>query len=131
MLIDVVYDSGAQLIWSGETEPNDLFTDMFVQGLSTMRVVVESDDLTPFDPVEEEKLSKQHFQPDTHISHHAASSPKVEEIAYSGPRDDTVDTFAVMKGETAAFRDLDFAVRRAVSRLIEISGSGYVGATRK
>ena len=57
MLIDIIYDSGKRLVWSGEAEPKELFTDLFIRGLSTLRVVVERDDLTPFDPAEEAKLS--------------------------------------------------------------------------
>lgn len=135
MLIDVIYDSGVKLVWRGEVGPLDLFTDMFVDGHSKLKVVVESDDLTPFDPREEALLSQKSAEAAvdkvTHIQHHTPSQ-KIEEITFSRPdsKEDS-DTFQVMKGETAAFRDLDFAVRRAVSRLIEMSGRQYRDAARK
>lgn len=147
MLIDVIYDSGVKLIWSGEVGPKELFTDMFVQGLSNLNVVVESDDLTPFDPQLEEELSlksREAAESATsssnaptavhHIQHHIPS-PRSEPIQFGkqkdGPDDDDDNTFQIMKGETAAFRDLDFAVRRAISRLIEMSGKQYMEAASR
>jgi predicted ATPase len=163
MLIDVIYDSGVHLVWSGEVEPKQMFTDMFIKGKSNLKINVESDDLTPFDPRLEEELTREsrtaafneiasspkvagsgdkpvhHIKHNSH--HHMAESINVggkqadiaADEAVDGPGDDSddADSFHIMKGETAAFRDLDFAVRRAISRLIEMSGKQYMESNRK
>lgn len=133
MLIDVIYDSGCRFVWSGEAEPKKLFKDMFVEGLSTLRIVIESDDLSPFDP-EVEQLSAAQSRPTgqiQHIQHHSTSRPRENVKCVQSDHANNADTFSVMKGEMASFRDLDFAVRRAVSRLVEMSGKPYINAGRK
>lgn len=131
MLVDVIYDSGVKLVWSGEAEPKDLFTDLFVEGRSNLKVIVESDDLTPCDTEYEQELTQRSREMDlcvekggsvTHIKHHSA----VPEVGKIKCTENTEATFHVMKGETAAFKDLEFAVRRAISRLVEMGGKQYM-----
>lgn len=131
MLIDVCYDSRVQLVWSGEVEPQYLFTDLFLQGVSALKVLVESDDLSPVDAKEEARLSAAGKEKNvTHIYHHLPS-PTADKVQFPPPRNETADAFVVMKGETAAFKDLEFAVQRATSRLIEMSGQDYMNSNRK
>lgn len=173
MLVDVIYDAGVQLVWSGATAPEELFTDMFEYGSSHLKVLIESDDLTPFDlydaahketsaisTTSNTKAGSPQAQFGRHVSHHSPPSANtISNLQFDGSGSNSVSstgddqgqkeltealdslkkwqtskgtssTFHIMKGESAAFRDLDFAVKRVISRLIEMSGKQYRNESR-
>jgi predicted ATPase len=144
-LIDEVYDAGTRIVWTGAAPPLELFEDLF-RKTSHVRVDVSADDLTPFDPAGD--LRREQSSPIERTLHHGAVTPpgyqdrfRLNEAKYSSKdptgqsieeeaSNSTDDVVHISKGESAAYTDLNLALQRAASRLIEMSGVAYQPARR-
>jgi predicted ATPase len=104
MLIDVIYDNRVKLFWTGEKPPDQLIQDLSL--IKNSNNSVTSDCMTV--------LNCHHVQFDQQNSN--AMIKNVERVL---PHE-------LLRGETAAFEDLRFAVQRCLSRIIEMSGQKYI-----
>lgn len=139
--IDEVYDAGTRIVWTGEASPMQLFEDLF-RKTSHVRVDVSADDLTPFDPAADSRqagpiertvhhgavTTSAGFQDRFQINEAKYSSKDAESLLVEEQADD--EPVSISKGESASYTDLNLALQRAASRLVEMSGISYQPARK-
>lgn len=156
-LIDEVYDAGTRIVWTGEGPPLELFEGLFKK-TANIKVDVIADDITPFDPMKPGEVvqmidrtvhhgvvtTSANFQDKLQLNEakysSAGDSSGAGKEAYSASSDNTpasdsdsiygADSIAISKGESASYTDLNLALQRAASRLVEMSGVSYQGGRR-